>query len=228
MQPANDTIVGAMKHDLDKRIEAAIAGKDWIKAHDLAAGAIRLLNGMGDVAAYNKQLRDIENAGYKTAVAAQGKLQQDELQQQQELLKQFAGLNEKWLTDKVKQLEQNAQHAKTPQEAQMNKRVLSYLEFVGYMYTDHALKAGDLASAGKCLDVFRKANPRNADGGYLAAVLHMQQGDRARAIASLNEAAVLGYDEVGKLLTDPAFSSIAEDEGFKKVVEKVRANYTTK
>ncbi len=228
LQPANETLVGAIKRDYDNRIAAAMAAKDWITAHDLAAGAVRVLNGVGDVSIFRKQLAEMETAGYKDAVARQAKLAQAEQEQQQEVQSQFAGQNDKWLSEKIKQLNKSAEHAGTPQEAQMNGRVLSYLEFVAYMYTDHALKAGDPASASKYLAIFKQAGPKNPDGGYLKAICSIQKGDHAGAIAALNEAASLGYDEVAKLIKDPAFSSVANDEGFKRIVQLVRENYTSR
>ena len=108
----------------------------------------------------------------------------------------------------------------------MNKRVLNYLGLVSYMYSDHAIKTGDLAHAGTFLKVFKMADPKNPDCGYLSATYYMQAGDQNAAIASLNESVSLGFNEVAKLLSDPAFSGLHDDARFKKVVDKARENYS--
>ena len=229
LQPQNDTLVQAFKADFDKRLKAATSAREWTKAHDLLTGIIRLLNGLTDVSSYNKQLTTIDNsAGYKNAVAAHAPLRQQEIRQQQELQKQFPAQAEKWWTEKIKQLGQNAEHAKTTDERQMNKRLLNYLGLMGYMYSDHVLKTADLTNAAAFLKIFKMADPKNPDCAYLAAIYYMEKGDQRAAVASLNECVSLGFSEVAKLKTDPAFSSIHDDAGFNAAVKKATDNYLAK
>jgi hypothetical protein len=220
LQPANDTLVQAFKNDLDNRIKLAISVGEWIKAHDLLAGIVRLLDGR-DTSAYGKKLVDLDNnAGYKKAIAARGPLRQEEMKQQQELQQQFQVQEEKWWAEKIKQLSQNAAHAKTPEESQMNKRVLSYLGLLGYMYSDHALKTGNLTNAATYLHIFKMADPKNPDCAYLLAVYYAEKGDKNATIAALTESVALGFNEVAKLKKDPAFSSIHDDPAFNALVKK--------
>ncbi len=229
LQTQNDTLVQVFRKDFDGRIAAAIAVGEWTKAHDLLAGTIRLLKGLGDVSSYNKQLAGIDNsAGYKSAFAARSPLRQQEMDQQQELQKQFPVQGEKWWAGKIKQLDQNAQHAKTPEERQMNKRVLNYLGLLGYMYSDHALKTNDLTNALAFLKIFKMADPKNPDCSYLSAVYYMEKGDKRAAITALSECVSLGFNEVAKLKADPAFSSIHDDAGFNAVVTRAAGNYIVK
>ena len=225
IQPGNDTLVAVLTSDFDKRIANAISAGEWTKAHGLLGGIIRLLNGLTDVSSYTKQLAGLDNsAGYKSGVEAQGPLMQEEMKQQQELQQQFPLQGEKWWAEKIRQLDQRAQHAKTTGERQMNKRVLNYLGLVGYMYTDHALKTGDLTNAATYLKVFRLADPKNPDCGYLSAVYYAEKGDKSAALTALDESVSLGFNEVAKLKTDPAFSSIRNDTAFKALLKKASNN----
>jgi len=229
LQPKNDTLVQALKKDFDKRISIARSSGEWISTSELMEGVLRTLDGLTDVTTYRKQLSELENeTGYKNAVTLQAKLQPEESAQQQELQKQFAEQDEKWWAKKITSLNNNIRQysnsAKTKQEMQMNKRLLNYLGLVGYMYTDHALKTGDLAHAETFLKVFKMADPENPDCGYLSAIYFMQKGDAQKAIASLNEAASLGYNDVGQLTTDPAFKSLHNDAGYKQVMNRVKEN----
>ncbi len=229
LQPGNDTLVQAIKTDFGKRIVVATTAGEWTKAHSLLAGIIRLLNGLTDVSSYSKQLAEIDNStGYKNAIAAQGPLRQEEMKQQQELQQQFPAQGEKWWAEKIKQLNQNAVHAKTPEERQMNKRVLNYLGLIGYMYSDHALKAGDLVNAPAYLKIFKMADPGNPDCGYLSATYYAEKGDKSSAIIALKESVSHGFNEVAKLKTDPAFSSIRDDAAFKDIIKKAADNYLAK
>jgi hypothetical protein len=228
-QPKNDTLIKAFKSDFDTRIAAALSSADWIKAHELLDGIVRILNGLTDESSYKKQLSALDaNPAFTNAISLQAQLQEVELNGQQELQKQFSAQNEKWWSGKIAELNQNIRSAKTQQESQMNRRLLSYLGLVGYMYTDHALKADDLTNADHFLKVFKMADPQNPDCSYLAAVFYMKKGNPQQAISSLNEATSLGYNEVPKLTAEPVFSSLQNDEAFKKVVSKVAENYRSK
>jgi len=225
LQPGNDTLVQAVKSDFDRRITAAVSAGEWTKAHSLLAGIIRLVNGLTDISSYSKQMAAITNStGYKNAVAAQGPLRQAEMKQQQELQQQFPVQGEKWWAEKIKQLNQNALHAQTPGERQMNKRVLNYLGLISYMYSDHALKAGDLTNATGYLKIFKMADPENPDCGYLAAIYYAEKGDKNSAIASLHESIFHGFNEAAKLKTEPAFGSMRNDPDFNAVVKKAAQN----
>ena len=229
LQPKNDTLIAALKKDYDKRINAAISSGEWIKEHELLDGLVKALEGLTDISACKKQSADlVAGEGFKNAITLQEQLQGIELNGQQELVKQFTTQDEKWWTKKVAELNQNAHNAKTKQESQMNRRLLNYLGLVSYMNTTHALNAGYLANAANYLKVFKMADPQNPDCGYLAAVYYMKKGNQQQAISSLNEAASAGFNDISQLITDPAFSSLQNDAGFKKVENKVRGKYISK
>jgi len=229
LQPANDAVIAAFKKDFDTRIAAARASGEWIRAYDLLAGVIRALDGLADVSLYKKQIADLGgSANYRSAMAMQAKLQPEEMGQQQELRRQFEGMDEKWWGEKIALLNGSIKNAKTLQESQMYRRLLNYLGLLGYMYSDHALRTSDLTNAETYLKIFKMADPKNPDCSYLAAVYYMEKGNQPQAITALNEAAALGYSEVSKLMTDPAFGSMYNDPAFMDVVHKVADNYASK
>ncbi len=229
VQPKNDTLIAALKNDYDSHISKALKEQEWIKAHELCDGMVRVLDGVADVSAGRKQLADIAaGSGYKNAVAEQARLQPVEQKAQQELATQFTRQAAKWWEKKITDLEQNARKVKTPQEAHMYRRLLSYLGFVAYMNSSHALKTGDLTNAATYLQIFKMADPKNPDCPYLTAIYHMGKGNTTPALASLREATKLGYSEVAELLTEPAFQRLQNDAAFKDIVGRARDNNTGK
>ncbi len=229
LQPVNDTLIKTFKTDFDKRIATATLAKDWTKARNLVSGTERALNGLADITAYRQQLAELDNSAvYKSAVAARELLRQKETMQQQELQKQFPVQSEQWWAHKIGQLNKEVHHAKTPQEALMNKRLVNYLGLIGYMYSDRALKTGDLPNAAKYLAIFKLADPKNPDCGYLSALYFMQKGDKHAALASLSEAVSVGYSEAAKLKTEPAFKILHDDAGFMKIITKATENALAK
>ena len=225
LQPKNDTLITALKNDYDKRIKAAAASGDLIREHELLEGMIRVFDGLLNVSVSKKQLAELDaNTGYKNTIAPQAQLQKEELKQQQELAHQFTLMDDKWWKGTIAALNHKIHSAKTIQESQMDQRLLNYLGLVGYMNTSHALNTDDLTNAATYLKIFKMADPGNSDCSYLAAVYYMKEGNPKQAIASLNEAAALGYSEVPLLVANPLFGSLQNDEGFKNAVDKVRRN----
>ena len=225
LQPKNDSLVSALKEDFDARISAAASSGDLVKQHLLLVGAINTIGGVSDVSIYQKQDAAITaDAHYKSAVVTQSQLQQAEINEQQELAKQFNAQNEKWWAGKIATLNKNARSAKTKEESQMNNRLVNFLGLLGYLSSNHALNVGDLAAAENYLKIFKMADPQNSDCSYLSAIYYVKKGDQPQAIRSLNEAASLGYSDVTQLLSDPSFSTLQNNMVFQNIVSKVRTN----
>jgi hypothetical protein len=229
LQPKNDTIIAALKSDLNKRITAADASRDWIKSHELLAGIVNVLEGLSDVSVYKKQLAELETKpDYKNAAVLQAEIQIEESNRQQELQKEFTMYDDKWWAKKITELNQKNKSAKTQQESQMYKRLINYLGLVGYMNSSHSLNIGNLTNAATYLKIFKMADPQNPDCSYLTAIYYMKSGNQQQAILSLKEAASLGYSEVTQITSDPAFLGLQNDPEFKNLVARVRENYTSK
>ena len=225
VQPANDTLVHSLKTDLDKRIVAAKTAGDVLTEQRLLDCAIKILDGITDVSAYQQQLATLLNgAAYKQAVALQAQLLQQEVTMRQELAGQFATQDVPWWIAKIAALNKNIQ-TQPLQVSQMNQRVLAYLGYMSYVYTNHSLSSGDIAGAENYIKVFKTANPQNPDHAYLRAICCMKKGDQAGAVTALTEAASLGYNEVAQLRNEPVFDPLHSNDGYNKVAAMVLENY---
>ena len=225
LQPQTDSLVVAIKNDYDQRLQAAAKQADAVKQFELLTGLTMALNETTDITNYKKQLTELTASPALTnALAAQEQVLQNELRHRQELSQQFTTQDEQWWIKKIAELRQKTHNAKAPKEAQMNQRLLNLIGLLGYMNTDHSLKTDDLQHADSYLKIFKLADPQNPDHAYLSAISNMKKSNAPLVLASLNEAAALGYSDVQQLLGEPAFNMLHEDAGFKAVVNKVRAN----
>ena len=228
LQPKNDSVISAFKSDVEQRIVKARKSGEWIKVYTLLDAASGAVEEPADITNYKKRLTDIAATDeYKNAVATHSQLLQSEQNQQRDLGGRFSNEDEHWWTQKIAELNKNVKGGKQ-QESQMSGRLLNYVGFLGYMNASYAISTGDLAKAETYLKIFKLADPKNPDQPYLAATLLMKKGNTSQAIAVLKEAAVLGYSDLGQLMTDPAFGGIKEDAAFNDVVKKVKSNYETK
>ena len=224
LQSKNDSLISDLRKDYDQRIIVAEKSGDIIKAHDLLDGIVRALGGITDVSSYQKQLTAlVEGNNFKNAVVAEAQLQKAEISEQQELAKQFAQQDEKWWAKKIAELS-NAGNGRTQKESQMNKRLINFIGLLGYMNANHALNIGDLTSAATYLKIFKMADPQNPDCSYLTAIYYMKKGSQQEAIASLSEAASLGYCDAAQLISDRVFASLQNNAAFNNVVAKIKGN----
>ena len=67
------------------------------------------------------------------------------------------------------------------------------------------------------IKVFKASDPKNPDGPMLAADYYALMGQPDKAIASLNDALKLGYDDFAHFSTDAMLNSIRNDAGYGKV-----------
>jgi hypothetical protein len=225
LQPRNDTLINALKNDYDLRIKASLKKEEWITAHELLQGMVSLLDGLTDITGNKKQLADlVAGEGYKIAISVRGQLQEQEINLQQDLARDFTTQDEGWWTKKIAELGAKAHNSKTPQESKMYQRLLNYLGLVGYMSCSHAIGTSDLANAATYLKIFKMADPENPDCSYLSADYFMKKGDTKQALIALGEATGKGYSEVATIVSDPVFISLHNDPVFIDILGKVKAN----
>jgi dienelactone hydrolase len=224
-----DSLARNLANDYRQRVTKAYAGRDYVEA-------CRLLGAAADISiAYRQENRFkaekdslIQSQNYKDAVTAQHALQQEELHAQQDLSHQLSAQATPWWKDKIANLHQERKEAGATPEADMYERLVKYLGLLGYMYTTHAFKSGNIDDADRYLDVFKMADPTNPDCSYLRAIFYMQKGDQHKALAALTEAVTLGYSDPSELNSEPAFNVLANDAAFRQIKEKVAENYRTK
>jgi dienelactone hydrolase len=223
-QAKDEAIIAALKKSYEQELAFTKAKGDVIKEGMLLDGMIKVLEGSMDISSYKEQMTDLLRSDkYKQAVAGQNKLQQAEQQEEQGISTQFATESKEYWDKKIAELNNNIR-SKPLLESQMNGRMLAYLGLVAYMNAGAALKSGDLAKADTYIKIFRKSDPKNSDGAYLNAQYDMQKGNKQQALSSLKEAVNMGYSDVNQLLTEPVFSSLANDDAFKTVVTRTAEN----
>ncbi len=225
----NDAVIADLMMDLNKRISEAILKNDEITAARLLSGTVTVLEGLTDVTGYKKQLAALTNGGtYPYSLKAMQQLLQKEQAQCQEMAGQFTAQNEQWWLDKIAAINQQASHTKMIQEANSNRRVLAFLGFISYMNVSRAISTGDMAHAISYLNIFKKADPKNPDCSYFAALVCVKSKDTKGAMILLNDAVALGYSDVDQLTAEPAFASLLNDADFRKIVTMVSENHDGK
>jgi len=106
-------------------------------------------------------------------------------------------------------------------EKWMNRRLLSFINMMAYLKTAELLNGNHLEESEGFLKAFKASDPKNPDGPFLTADYYALKGDKPKAIASLNEALKMGYDDYAHFSTDPMLASLKGESGYAAVKAKL-------
>ena len=120
-------------------------------------------------------------------------------------------------------MNQQIKNNKNPQQSLVFKRVINYLSLIAYMYSDKTVKTNDYANANKFLQIYELVDPTNSEVYYLKATVYIKQGNKQKAIESLNLAVKNGFEDLKRLNEDLEFESIRQTAEFKEIIENLNS-----
>lgn len=161
----------------------------------------------------NKAFR--KNPGYSSDLKRLLKTLEMESLVQNNFVDDFENKNLDWWKAEVSKI-------KTPVddifEQRLNKRLESYLGLISFMLSNKAIEEGNLVQAKKNLEIYRMVEPTNPEHAYLSAVVAMKNGDEAAAIDFLNQAILLGFNNLARFMQEPAFAPIENKSDLLKMM----------
>ena len=122
----------------------------------------------------------------------------------------------------VKHMNSPAGRKRNKAESTMYKRVLSYLSLAAYMQASSALKSGDQEKAGYFIRIYALVDPTNAEAPYLEAGWFAKQGKGEEAMKSLSKAVDLGFTDLKRFESDPAFKRYQGRQDYKTILSRMR------
>ena len=88
----------------------------------------------------------------------------------------------------------------------MNVRSKGVLSMMGYLYTDHFIKIGQLDQATKFCKRYLEIDPENADAYYFKALLAVRKGQLEESKTAMQKSLQLGWHETADKKKDPALN----------------------
>lgn len=182
-------------------------------------GAIRLLNKKADIKAL-QQMVDVEKERPTTKLLLSEKLNQLSTEQQAKNFynSQIGNKDLSWWAAEVDRLN----HPASINDQAMNKRLLGYLSLAGYSYSSRYINQNDFNNAKKMLDFYGQVDPVNKDQPYLLAIMYAKMNDKENTLASLKKSIALGLTDKSKILTEPSFQFIQNEELFRQLIVNLK------
>jgi hypothetical protein len=111
---------------------------------------------------------------------------------------------------------------KTGAEKFMRQRLRGYASLMCYSYINQANQVNNLHAAEKLIIVYSIVDPTNSEWAYMQATLYMKINLPDYALASLNKAVEIGFNDLSRMQNDPAFLPLQSDARFSEVLGKIK------
>jgi len=187
--------------------------------HAVFIKMLHYLQGLIDLAPLQAEITRL--ASDKKIIAYE-KQQQKLLDLEQELQQKYSPeLNLKnvdWWENQAAQLRSLTKQSRKPEVNQVYQRVLAFLSMNCYMYSNDALKRGNLVSAGKYIEIYQLVDPTNTEHRYMAAKVAARNQDPDACFIALNQAFDLGFKDINRMKADPDFKPYQQDERFTRII----------
>lgn len=219
----------AMAYGSMNRDEAAIAAQKAALEGELknARGIEKLkqleklLSWMRDLEATDEWSRELAELGKQMRNSSARKQEQALFQRESDLRRdyQFSLQTEdrSYWEREAPQLHRfgNAQTA----EGKMYKRILGYLSVLSYSYSTQYIQQNDLGNAEKHVQIYAWIDPPNAEHAVLKAKIAARRQQADPAMAALEEARILGFEDALRIQNDPDFSFLQNRPEFHQLLQ---------
>jgi hypothetical protein len=215
--PVDNKIVDYFFKLFAKKEAVAAAAHQYLEMYDLDGLISENFNGLKDVKLYRSRQDSIRSTG--ACLKPQNDndfLRKAERTKKDAYIKGLQQPGFDWDVE-IKKLSAKTDAAQTWE----NKRLLAFINMLAYLKTTELLNGNRLDEAGAFLKTFIATDPKNPDGAYLTADYFALKGDKPKALASLNEALKMGYDDFAHFSTDPMLAGLKNDPGYAKVYRKL-------
>lgn len=225
LKPLSDTLVN---NTFKRWSEAAMQEEKAGKLFDAYQQIYKLINyfdGLKDIEALKSKMAALKGTKVvESAIKSVLEIQATERNLQQYYTGNLATQSIQWWETQVGMIGQKIKTAGSDDLKFMYKRVLNYLSLAVYMNINAMMKAGDYTDVNKYNIIYKLVDPENSEHAYISAILAMKDKKPQDALKFLEEAAALGFSDIGRLESDTIMTTLKQQDGYSKLAEKIKAN----
>jgi hypothetical protein len=189
-----------------------------IKAYCIISRTIAVLEQFSDVSKLKSSFNNLAQMPEVVAfLKEETTLEAYENQKQQEFVAAFDTKNDVWWNAELKKLDKAAAD-KNSLNANMAKRLKSYISLSCYSYSNRALQSQNWQYAALFTHIYQKVDPENSDCYYALACLYANTNQPEKAITSLKTAIKFGFSNKSKLQNDPMLNALHGMVEFEKLL----------
>jgi dienelactone hydrolase len=179
---------------------------------------IRTLNGFTDIDNYKVKISEIEkNTDFIKATEQKQNIAIAEKDQQKILIDAFNSKDINWWRTELKKLTSIQNSSQDEMVNALNKRLLAYVSLYSFSACNYAKNASDKAAFSKFLEIYGCADPLNPDYLYYQAYYYALNNQKDLSLKALAAAIKNGFTAFNKVVEDPIFTGIADNEILQKM-----------
>ncbi len=180
------------------------------------------LDGLTKTNNIDKQIQEIEQSReFKNHIAKLQKISALEAKLQQGYYMAIQDKDAKWWENEINVINEKIKTEKDPDYKDLYYRIENFISIMAYSQVNHALMAGDLASAAKYLTIYKAVDPHNPDVYTFEACYYAKQKQYDKAKEAFAKAVENGFFDRSQLKRK-CFDPIRQD--LIKMAEKDRNN----
>jgi pimeloyl-ACP methyl ester carboxylesterase len=194
--------------------------------HELQQKTIAYLNGLADVAPMQALMAELAASPQMLAKAqkAEATFQREMAMREDYTAKLQTASIPDW--ERMAGMMRKIGGSGQDEEAWLHMRILNFLSLSTYSNANGALQASDLPAADHYIALYALIDPANSEHAVLRANWLMRSAAPSDALASLDVAFKLGFQDWARLRQDPAFQGLQGDPGFETLVTRMQAAAT--
>ncbi len=227
--PKDTHLISYFVDSCQKEIGKALHSDQLIHADEYCKTALGFLKGLSPLDSFEKQQQTIEhNPDFNKQRYAAQQIHEKEQKYQQKLLRAMEVKESPWWKKELKGITSNATHANNRDEQMLNRRLLSYLSLISYLYADRALKENDMEAAAKFLQIYETSDPDNPEVYFMKAEYFASGGKPSKVLPTLKLAIEKGFNEPERIKNSKHFHPFYNKQAFqvliKQAAEKAKEN----
>ena len=210
--PSDQKIIGNALAWYKKEVNRLKNAARFFDANLVAERAVKILKGLTDVAFLENEMQNLRSLpDYQKQLSEMVTTLQKEMGMQNSYINSMSEKDTTWWKSEIKHLQDSTV---TKNDRLINKRLLSYLGLVSYMFSDKAMNEQNIEAAGKYLEIYRLMEPTNPEHFFLEAKRRMLMKDPVNAVAYLKLATIFGLGDRNRILNDPLFEPLKGNPDF--------------
>lgn len=198
------------------KIEALTSEDRYFDAAETAERAASVLGPVVNTDDFKSQIRSFKkNPRYREDLSAMVRTLEKEAGLKNNYLAAFENKGPAWWKGEIEKLKKPMDDIF---EERLNRRLEAFLGLMAYMMSGKAISEKDFDQAQKTLEVYRLIEPVNPEHAYLGAVVMMELGNEDVAADYLEQAIVLGFNNVERLRQESAFEGMGRRQEFLEML----------
>ncbi len=159
---------------------------------------------------------------YNAARAKEKEDARKEQDRQNEYARYFQQKDVKWWRGEIARLLGEVSSSKNKETVSGDKRLIAFLSLAAFMNVNAAMEQDARPQAQDLLTIYRLVDPANAEWAYVSACLEMRNSNTAGALALLEQAVNLGFNELDRVRAQKEFQPIVNDARFNEILGKIK------